>query len=113
MCSSDLGEIELAELAECCRRWRKLRRDEERIVERKAARQKRREAKWARALKKQANDVPQAASMLQAIKNLKQMPAASKRAIDSFLSLGFAIGSMLSVVPAESAQSCDLPYQSL
>lgn len=48
------GEIELAELVECCRRWRKLRRDEERIVERKAARQKRREAKWARALKKQA-----------------------------------------------------------
>ena len=38
------GEIELKELAECCRRWRKIRRDKERSLERKEAKRLRREA---------------------------------------------------------------------
>jgi len=39
-------------------------------------------------LKKQAADIPQAASLLQNIKGLAQLPAASKRALDAFLELG-------------------------
>lgn len=39
-------------------------------------------------LKKRAADIPQAASMLQVIQGYTQLSAASKRAIDSFLSLG-------------------------
>ena len=47
------GEIELKELAECCRRWRKIRRDKERSLERKEAKRLRREARWAQALEEQ------------------------------------------------------------
>lgn len=39
-------------------------------------------------LKKQAADIPQAASMLQAVKHLPNLPISSKRAIDNFLSMG-------------------------
>jgi hypothetical protein len=47
------GEIELKELAECCRRWRKIRRDKERSLERKEAKRLRREARWKQALEEQ------------------------------------------------------------
>merc|ERR1712125_261472 len=48
-------------------------------------------------LKKQSVDVPQASSMLQAVKRLNSLPLASKRAIDNFLSVDLDVKTVLSV----------------